>query len=795
MTELSPLRPEQLAWRCNPDQLGFESTEEVPPLQTLVGQDRALDALGLGLALEAPGYNVYVAGPTGSGRASTVRKEAERIAQRRAPPPDYCYIHNFGVPYRPISLAVPTGKGPELARDVRLLVETASREIPKGFESEEFQRKRSELFQAAAAQHDEVMAEVSTFANRLGFSVQASPGQVMMVPLRENGEPMTPEEFERLTPPVKADMQLRNRQVQQEIDKAFLGLRRLDRDAQVRLDTLGREFAAAAVGPYFDALADKYVQHQQITEFLMAVQADLIEHLGATHDGPPGSDLAATARHQAVEGRYAVNVLVTSSVGAGAPIFFEPNPTYYNLLGRVDYRPGPTGMTTDVTLIKPGALHRANGGFLIIQARDLLLSPNAYEALKRALRDGEIRVENLGDQMNPLPTTSLRPEPIPLKVKVILIGDVYTYLALYQMDEDFSALFKVKAQFATSMERTEESIRAVAGFVSGQVRALGAPPFAKDAVARVIDYASRLAEDQERLATRFDTLANLVAESGHLARQAGAAHVVAEHVDAALLAEDRRVNLPEDEIGRLIRQGTISIDTELEIVGQVNGLSVINLGDHTFGHPSRITASVGVGNRGVVNIEREANLSGPTHSKGVLILGGYLWEKYAAKTPLGLTASIAFEQTYSGVDGDSASGAELCALLSALGDLPIRQSLAMTGSINQRGEIQAVGGVTHKVEGFFDVCRPRGLDGRHGVILPASNVRHLALRREVIEAVAEGKFRIWAVSSVDEAIELLMGIPAGTRQADEVYPKGSVHALVQDRLSAMAQTLKELGPA
>ncbi len=793
MTEPVPLTAEQVAWRCDPASLGFETTEEVPPLQGLIGQARALDALELGLQLKAPGYNVYVGGPTGSGRASTVRREAERIAKGRQTPLDYCYIHNFLIPYRPLSVALPTGKGPELARDVRTLVDTASREIPKAFESEAFQRKRAELFQSAAAQHDQVMAELATFAKGLSFSVQASPGQVMTVPLGENGEPLTPEEFEQLPPPLKADTQLRNRQVQQEIDKVFLGLRRLDRETHGRLDTLAREAAETAVGHYFAAVVDQYAPYARITEFLMAMQTDLVEHVGNQHDGTPDPEAAAGARRQAVEGRYTVNVLVTSPSADGAPIVFEPNPTYYNLLGRVDYRPGPSGMTTDVTLIKPGALHRANGGFLIIQARDLLLSPYAYEALKRALRDGEVGVENMGDQMSPLPTTSLRPEPIPLDVKVILIGDLRTYLALYQLDEDFSALFKVKAQFATTMDRTEESIKAVAAFVSGQVQELGTPPFDKGAVARVVEEACRLAEDQERLATQFDSLAELVAESGYIARRAGADKVLAEHVDAAWQAEKHRVNLSEDEIGRMIADGTIMIDTESNVVGQVNGLSVIDLGDHAFGHPSRITASVGVGSQGVVNIEREANLSGPTHSKGVLILSGYLREKYAAKTPLALTASLAFEQTYSGVDGDSASAAELCALLSALADAPIRQCVAMTGSINQRGEIQAVGGVTHKVEGFFDVCKGRGLDGRQGVILPASNVRHLVLRQEVTDAIARGEFRIWAIRTVDEAIELLTGCEAGVKQPDGAYAAGTVHASVQQRLTAMADSLKQFG--
>lgn len=791
---LEPLAPERLAWRCDPASLGFDFTDEIPPLEGLVGQDRALGAIELGLDLEAPGYNLYVAGPAGSGRTTTVQREAARLAARKPTPGDWCYINNFEVPYRPLAVLLPTGMGPEFARDLEGLVTSFRQEIPKLLESEGFQRRRAEIVRSASERHESAMADVSAFARKLGFGVQLTPGQVMVVPLHPSGEPMKSEEFEQLTPEVKTDLQERNHRVQDELDKSFLTHRHLDQEAQEHLEALSREFAELGVGHLFDALRMKYAGYLKLVEYLSTVQSDLVAHVDAFREAPrDGPEGAQEVVHRTVDGKYAVNALVSNAPAGGAPIVFEPNPTYYNLVGRIDYKPGPTSMATDLTLIKPGALHRANGGFLIMQARDLLLSPHAWEALKRALRDGEIRVENLGDQLSPLPTTTLQPEPIPLSVKVILIGDVQTYMTLYQMDEDFSTLFKVKAQFAAAMDRTDEAIRAIAGFVSGQVHSLGGPAFSREAVARVVEHASRLAEDQDRLATRFDGLGELVVEASHWARQESADRVGAEHVDKALASREQRVNLVEEELHRVIQQGTIAIDTDASVVGQVNGLSVLDLGDHTFGQPSRITASVGMGSEGVINIEREAHLSGPTHNKGVLILSGYLREQYASNAPLALSAGLAFEQSYGGVDGDSASTAELCALISAIADVPIRQSIAVTGSINQRGQIQAVGGVTHKIEGFFAVCEARGLTGEQGVTIPASNVRHLVLKREVVKAVAEGKFRIWGLRTLDEALELLTGIPAGARAEDGSYPEGTVHYRAQRRLNQMAATLAQFG--
>jgi predicted ATP-dependent protease len=484
---------------------------------------------------------------------------------------------------------------------------------------------------------------------------------------------------------------------------------------------------------------------------------------------------------------------VTNDPNDGAPIVCESSPTYYNLLGRIDYRAAFGAMQTDYALIKAGALHRANGGFLVLQARDLLTSPFAWDALKRALRDGQVRVENLGEQLSAFPTATLKPAPIPLQVKVIVIGDLLTYMLLYRLDEDFQKLFKVKAHFGPAMDRSPDALQAYAGFVSSQVQANGLLPFSKDAVARVIEHGARLAEHQARLATRFNAVAEVVTEADHWARQAGAAQVHAEHVEQALAAQEHRANLVEEEVQRLIDEGTLAINTRGAVVGQVNGLSVSDLGDYAFARPSRITATIGLGAEGVVDVEREAKLSGRTHSKGVLILSGYLIGKYAQQHPLAISARLAFEQVYDEIDGDSASSAELYALLSSLAELPIRRGIAVTGSVNQHGDVQTIGAVTRKIEGYFAVCQAQGLTGEQGVLIPRANVRHLMLKQEVVDAVARGAFHIWAAGTIDEGIALLTGLPAGERQPDGTYPSDTVHGAVQRRLAALATRLAEYG--
>jgi predicted ATP-dependent protease len=788
-----PLPAEALRWRCDPAQLGFETTDDVPPIDGMVGQARGVGAIAFGLGMACPGYNVYVAGPAGSGRTTTVRRQVEQAAAQRPAPPDWCYLHNFLDPYQPVALQLPPGRGPELARDVDELIAGCHREIPRVLESDQYQQKRAALLQSLDSQRQAYFQELRALAEQLGFSLEFTPSGIVSTPLLAPGRPVSPEAFELLPPEKQAELRAKSQQLERKVSEVMLGVHHLEREAHEQFYRLEREAVGFAVGHWFDGLRTKYVDQPRVVDHLNRVQADLLDHLAEFRGTAPPSESSTLLPRISADDQYRVNVLVTRTPEGHAPVVFEPNPTYYNLVGRIDYRAGLAAMHTDFSLIKPGALHQANGGFLVLRARDLLGSPFAWDALKRALRHGEIRLENLGEQFSAFPTATLKPEPIPLQVKVVLVGDLTTFLLLYRLDEDFPELFKVKAQFGPAMDRSAESIRAYAAFVSQQVHAHGLLPFDQTAVARVIEHAARLVEHQARLATHFSAVADLVVEADHWARADGADRVEAAHVDRALAEQDQRSNLLEEEVQRLIDEGTIAIDTHAQVVGQVNGLAMADLGDYAFARPTRITARAGMGADGVVNIEREVELSGRTHSKGVLILSGYLLGQYAQTGPLALSARLAFEQTYDEVDGDSASSAELYALLSSLAGLPIRQGIAVTGSVNQRGEIQAVGGVTRKIEGYYAVCKAQGLDGRQGVLVPTTNARHLMLRQEVVDAVARGQFHVWAIRTVDEGIALLTGQPAGECRQDGAFPLGTVHDRVQQRLRSFATRLAAYG--
>jgi predicted ATP-dependent protease len=688
-------------------------------------------------------------------------------------------------------------RGPQLAEDLDDLVADARREIPRVFEGEQYQQRRAEIGRELVQKRAALFDEVRTLADRLGFAVEITETGVVTVPILEPGKPLTEEGFRLLPDEQQAELRVKMQEITRKTEEVLLGVRRLQRESHERLHALDREVVSFAVGHLLDALRTKYSDVPQIIQHLDALQADLVAHLDefrSTETEREDIPFLPAVAERAYD-RYRANVLVTHNPSDGAPVVFEPNPTYYNLIGRVDYRASIAAMVTDFRMIRPGALHRANGGYLVLQARDVLLSPFAWDALKRALRECELRIENLGEQFSAFPTATLKPEPIPLHVKVVLIGDLLTYSLLYQLDPDFPRLFKTKALFEPDMPRTDESMRALAMFIRSQVDGRGLRPFGADAVALLIEHSGRLAEHQERLATRFEAIADLLVQSDHQARLSNAGHVEAHHVEQALDAQEHRLNFFEQRLQREIAEGTIGIDTHSQIVGQINGLSVFELADYAFARPCRITARVGLGEEGVVDIQREAKLSGPTHSKGVLTLNGYLLSKYAQKTPLALAARLTFEQTYGEVEGDSASSTELYALLSALADVPIRQGIAATGSVDQRGDIQAVGGVTTKIEGFFAVCQAQGLDGKQGVIIPAANIRHLMLKPQVTEAVAGGQFHVWAVHNVDEGIELLTGIPAGERQPDGSYLAGGMHALVQRRLAELATRLVEFGEA
>ena len=788
--------PEQLRRYMDPKSLTFQTTAEVAPLVGTIGQPRAIDAIEFGLQIDTHGYNLFLSGSTGSGRESTILDYLTELSSQLRPPSDWIYVHNFADPDQPRFIELPSGHGVQFDQDMREFVISAQREIPRAFESEEYERRRRQALNGLTQQRDSVFSSLQTFAEARGFTLEMTPAGIVTIPAVD-GKPITPEEFEKLPEEKQKSFAQQSEEIQAQIASALRELRQIEKEAATRVSELNREIAIFVIGPFLEELRERYSLFPKILAYLSELQNDVPEHL---HDFAPapvdqsqtaGSLPMAQLQSQQREehlARYRVNVLIDNSQAKGAPVVFERNPTYYNLIGRIDYRANFGSMLTDFSQIKPGAMHRANGGFLVLQVVDVLRSPFAWDALKRSLISREIRMENLGEQYSALPTAALRPEPIPLNLKVVLIGPPNLYQALLTMDDEFPELFKVKADFASDMEWSDEHIHNYAAFISRHVREAQLRHFDRDAVARVIEYGSRLREDQRKLSARLLDIANVVTEASYWAKREGHDPVMVTDVDAAIRKRVYRSNLVEERIHEMIDNGTIMIGTEGERVGQVNGLAVLNLGDYEFGQPSRITARVSLGRGNIVSVERETELSGAIHSKGVMILSGYLRGAYGEHMPLAVSATITFEQSYGEVDGDSASSTELYALLSALSGLPIRQGIAVTGSVNQYGDVQAVGGVTHKIEGFFAVCKAHGLTGDQGVMIPKTNVPTLMLDEEVVQAVRDGKFSIWQVSTIDEGIELLTGVPAGTQQEDGSYPEGTVHRMVEDRLLHLAKT-------
>lgn len=798
LRERLAVQPQDLRRRLDPATLPFQTTAEVPPVKTTIGQPRAAEAIAFALEVGVRGFHLYAAGSPGTGRESAVLAAVRAFAEARPTPTDWVYVHNFAEPDRPRAFAMPAGEGRKLARAMAAFVEAAQREIPRAFEGEEYVRRREQSLKDMQKRHTELSAELRAFAQERELALEMTPTGIVKIPLRD-GQPMPPEMFEQLPPDKKAELETRGAEVQAQIVAYARQIRQIDKQAKERVTALDREVALLAAGPLIAELREAFGDQPDVLAFVAQVEADLPEHLHdflpAPEAGPAGqAEGPARIRPQQERlARYEVNVLIGHGPVSGAPVVIERNPTYYNLIGRLDYRAVMGTMVTDFRQIKPGALHRANGGFLVLHALDVMRNPFAWEGLKRALMSSEVAIENPGEQGAPLPTNRPRPEPIPLDVKVILIGPAALYNTLHQADVEFPELFGVKAEFAPDMDWNEENLASYSAFLSLVVDDRGLRPFDRSAVARIVEHGARLRDHQRKLTTRFLDITRLAVEASHWAGKAGRQLVEAADVDAAIAQQERRQSLAEERTREVIADGTIMIDTEGARVAQINGVSVLRIGDYSFGQPSRVTARVSVGRGTVQSIEREIALSGPIHSKGFLILTGYLQAQYAQDWPLSLGATITFEQSYGGIDGDSASTTELYALLSALSDLPLNQAIAVTGAVNQHGQVQAVGGVTRKIEGFFDVCRERGLTGGQGVIIPTANVKNLMLKEEVVEAVRAGRFQVWAISRLDEGIGLLMERDAGERREDGTFPDGTVHRLVQDRLRQYAERARAFG--
>lgn len=776
----SSLGPDLLYKPCDPALLTFKTTSELEELSEVVGQMRAVEALRFGVAIRHAGYNIFVLGPAGSGRYSLALKELQATAATELPPSDWCYVNNFEQPHKPRAISLPTGRGAQFQRHMRQFVEELRSVIPAAFESEEYHNRIEALNEEFKKRQENAVEELSQTARAQGIALIQTPTGFALAPLKGD-EVITPDEFDKLPEDKQQQLKQLIQQFEEQLHKVIHQFPRWRREHQAKIRDFNRETIALAVGHLIEELRAQYVDLPEIQAFLEAAQADLIENAGELREPVSAEGMEGVAMATPLQ-RYQINLMVKDGTSAGAPVVFENHPTYQNLIGRIEHIAHMGTLVTNFNLIKPGALHRANGGYLILDAGKLLTQPYAWEGLKRALLSREIRIESLGEVFGLVNTLSLQPQPIPLDVKLVLFGERMFYYLLYQLDPDFADLFKVAADFEEEVERNPENSMLYARMIATMVHRNKLRAFDRLAVARLIEHSARLAGDSTKLFTHVRSLNDLLVEADHFAQAAKREVVAVGDVQSALDAQIHRADRLRQSHLDDILDGTLLIDTGGMHIGQVNGLAAVNLGNYVFAQPVRITATARLGDGSVIDIEREVELGGAIHSKGVLILTSFLAARYSHSTPLSLNASLVFEQSYSAVEGDSASLAELCALLSALSDLPINQGLAVTGSVNQYGQVQAIGAVNEKIEGYFDVCHARGLTGAQGVLMPKANVKHLMLRQDVVEAVHAGRFHIYAVDDVDQAIELLTGIPAGEPDADGNVPEGSINHLVATQL-------------
>ncbi len=794
------LDPDQIFHRCDPAQFQFASTAELDDFSDMVGQARAVEAVRFAVEMDVPGYNLFVLGPPGTGKHSFVRRFLTQRARDGAQASDWCYVNNFTEPRKPHVLALPAGRGCDFSRDLERLVDEAHTTLAATFESEDYRRRRQRIEEALGREQSQRLERIQEKARDKGLAIGRTPQGITFTPLRD-GRPMEPDEVERLPAEEQERLQNVSEEIGRELQEAMQDMPQVVRRFRAEVEALDRDAAALAVGGLMDDLIAKYDGESHVVAHLERVRADILDHVQlfvgeaeAQPSAEPGRPVpegavrsfgTMPAQDSSTRQRYAVNVLVDHRGEEGAPLVFEEHPTYQNLIGEAEYLAQMGALVTDFTLIKSGALHRANGGYLVIDARKVLMQPFAWEALKQALKSRVIRIEPMGQAYMSIRTATLEPEPIPLDTKVVLIGDRELYYALQARDPEFDELFRVAADFDDRMPRNREGNLLMAQLLGTIARQESLKPLAPGAVARLVEESARVAGHSGKLSAEVRRIADLMREASYCARGNGV--VEAADVQCAIDARVRRSSRLRERLQEEMLEDTLLVDTAGERVGQVNGLSVIQLGDYAFGRPSRITARVAAGSGKVVDIERETKLGGPLHSKGVLILSGFLIGRYAGEHPLSLSASLVFEQSYGGVEGDSAAAGELVALLSAISGLPVRQGLAITGSVDQHGRVQAIGGVNEKIEGFFDLCRARGLDGSQGVVIPESNVNHLMLRRDVVEAVAEGRFAVHAVTTIDETLELFTGIPAGQPDTQGRFPGDTVNAAIADRVKALAR--------
>lgn len=779
---------------CDPNKLPFETTEELEGISTGIGQDRGIKALEFGLNVDVKGYNLYLEGPSGVGKTMYTKKYLDTISKKKKVPSDWCYVYNFENPNEPIAISLQPGQGKLFKELMDQFIKDIKNDINNTFSNEDFEKEKNLIKQEFEQKRSNLLEKLNKESAKYGFEVKTAQNGIYMMPVVD-GKTLQEEEFEQLDEEIKKEYEDKSNIVQEQIISAISQIKTIEKESDKRIEEWQSNIALMTVNARINIVKSNFKRNKKISKFLDDIKKDILKNVPAFMEQKQTANQPGTPMQVMQQPKpwlnYRVNLFIDNSNLEGAPVIMDSNYSYHNIFGKLEYENYYGSLKTDHTMLKAGLLQKANGGYIIFQAKDLLANQLCYEALKKALRIKETSIENTADQRSSMVMVSLKPEPIPLDIKVILIGNANIYHSLLAMDSDFRKLFKAKVEFEDDAPRTEENVIKLARFIHGFCEQEGLAHLDKYAVAKIIEYASRLADNQNKLSTRFNDLSQIIGEACTWAKMSKSKVVKEEHVIKALEERIERIKKYDAKYTEMIKENTLLISTNGAKVGQINGLTVMTIGDYTFGKPAKITVNTYVGKRGIVDIEREVELSGSSHSKGVLILNGYIGELFAQDIPLSLTASICFEQLYNGVDGDSASSTELYALLSSLSDLPINQSIAVTGSVNQKGEIQPIGGVNAKIEGFYHICKMRGLDGSHGVMIPVQNVMNLNLSDEVVEAVKNKKFHIYTVSTIEEGIEILTGVPAGKKDKNGNFPAGTVNYLVYEKLKKYANVSKD----
>ncbi len=786
----------ELRAQVHPESLSFENTASLePPKERLLGQLRASDAIKFGMGMKENNYHIFIAGPSKAGLTYAARTYLEEQAKKEPTPPDWCYVHNFKESDKPKALKISAGMGKELKKDMQELLNTLQTKIPEVFDSDDYRAKDSELQHAFERHRRDIIEGLSREAREEGFTLQVSQVGMVIIPATKEGQPLSQEQLAQLSDEDKQTLKDKSEELQEKMKEAVGKIRDLEAEFKKRQEQLKSNIALFVVGQQMESYIQKYKEESAVTEYLKMAQEDMVQNIDDFIKKPEGPQqqlihLPVPSREPTFR-KYDINVLVDHSETEGAPVVIESNPIYPNLFGTIERQALFGALFTDFTMIKPGVLHKANGGYLVMKALDLLRWYISYDALKRALRDQEIRVEDLGELYGLFSTRTIRPEPVPLNIKIVLTGDPYLFELLHFYDDRFQKLFKVKAHMDDRMDRKDESTLQLAQMLGSFCSEQRIRHLDRTGVARVLEYSMERTEDREKLTLELGDVSDLIREANYFAGLDEKEFIQQNHVEEAIQKRIFRSNLWEERIRELVEKDIFWIETDGHKVGQINGVSILMTSDHEFGKPNRITATVSVGREGVVAIERESKMSGNIHTKGVMILTSFLKERFAHNKPLSLSATLCFEQSYGLVEGDSASSTELFALLSAMARVPIYQGIAVTGSVSQKGEIQAVGGVTRKVEAFFDICKHKGLSGHQGVIIPEKNVRNLMLKQEAIDSVKAGQFHVWPISTVEQGIEILTGMEAGTLQPDGTYPEGTLFRKVDERFLEIAEIVKK----